>query len=816
MLKTNVIRKITVLIVIILCHSFLLSSTFSSVNGVLITRDSAFEPQRDNQRSEDVSFNFTRTFNRTLGNSWELASELDLPSHVESIDSFVGEGISAFVGDQEVTSIDESVHRLSVQLDSLTIYDDHDTLLEGEGESGEIFCEIFANGFRLKTAEYEANDETNPEITLNLPIFNDSWCFYLNITIAIFDKDTFSGPDSLGTFNYYTANPTTGQVSEETDLGDAEVHLSLELLEGPKPVTADQLAEGSFPYFPNDEPDNPAATNGIYSRVLVGFDSTQNKEVVCIQYIFYWAQEKIFGQTLHEDDYEELLIFLDPDNLQTPYRYVFENAGIFSQQFAILEYTPASNTTDIIAPITPELTPFLGYTTNLSYAIVNLNSETDKLRLAPIGISTLNLQVKNSFHHFETTTYDGFEEALPERYDLQPLNNSLLRFWFQKFEEALEEGVFWIDPLNMNTPIITPFTIDVMNPFQKPYIVTGYPNVVEDTDAFETALDNKQMTVNSSITGEVTFSVKARYTITTPPAVFPGDVFQAQVRVEMIEDETAIALGYQLAIDGSIKLLFLNKCFTSQYGGLTLTKLPTSQTTNNFSLCGLDDFLRDDLEITNEDFFSTDYVPGSTIVGDIQGMNVSLHLWDMLKTVLPMELPQASVPVNLLDHFIELFDLQVATSFDGYLQNSISSSNSTLAFITSPTSFLLEEAPSEQLFNINVSASAKGNETFQLIIDQQTLSYSLLAEWDLPVIIEDLVGLIDSGVRDQSMEIGTFPDVAQNSTNNYQITSEPITILSEPHGSMAWYTIVAIVGGVLLFIIGSLYLLSRMNKRRYY
>lgn len=803
-----------VLIAIMLCNSFLLSSTLISVNAVLVPSNSSFEIQRDNQRSEDISFNFTRTFNKTLGNSWELASELDIPSHVESISSFVGEDITAFVGDQEVTSIDESVHRLSVQLDSLTIYDDTDTLIEGE--SGEIYCEIFTNGFRLKTAEYEANDETNPEVTLNLPIFNDNWCFYLNVTIAIFDKDTFSGPDSLGVFKYYTANPTTGQISDETDLGDAEVHLSLEVLEGPTEVTADQLAEGIFPHFPNDEPGSPAEANGIYSRVLTGFDATQDKEVVCIQYIFFWEQEEYLIYPFHQDDYEELLIFLDPDNIQTPYRFVFENAGYFSQRFSILEYSPTSNTTDILTPITPELTPFLGHETNLSYAIVNLNSETDKLRLAPIGVPTLNLQLKNSFHHFETTTYDDFEEALYERYDLQPLNNSLLRFWFQKFEDALEAGVFWIDPLKMNTPIITPFTFDVMNPFQKPYIVTGYPNVVEDTDTFEAALDNKQMTLNSSITGEVAFSVKARYTITTPPSVFPGDVFQAKVRVEMIEDETALALGYNLSVDGSIKLLFLDKSFTSQYGGITRTTLPTSQTTNNFSLCGLDNFLKDDLEITNEDFFSTDYISGSTIVGAIQGINVSIHLWDMLKTVLPMELPQASIPTNFLDYFIELFDLQVTTSFDGYLQNSISSSNSTLGLITSSPSFLMEEAPSEQLFNINVSTSAKGNETFHLIIDQQTLSYSLLAEWNLAAIIENLVGLVDPGVRDLSMEIGTFPNIAQNFTNNHQITSEPITILSEPHGSMAWYTIVAIVGGILLFIIGSIYLLSRMHKRRYY
>ncbi len=381
--------------IIILSMSF---STIAQANATqkLLMKE-AVEPQ--STISGDVVFPFVKGLHLEDSRKWNLTDDLDVNKTLDNIPSFEGPGITAYTGSDVVPQISANRYLVQVTFINATIYDDHDII-----GAGDIYFNVTINGNFTQTAEYEThNDET---IFLDMTYFT-AWCFTLDISVEAWDADTPPTPDDeLGVYQYQTTSPTSQNISGLTDLGDALIWMEIEVLDTASGVTAEFLADGCKPYlYFCDETTSTEEADEVYSRVLVGYDSTKGKNVVIVQYIYYWIHEYFpfpVDIKFHEYDFEEFLIFIDPSDPMNPYRYVFDDgsyvSNTHSSRIAIWENTATSSIEETEAYIYEDLIPLLGENYTTDYKIFNLAEATDELRTGLSGMTTMNIIVQTSFH----------------------------------------------------------------------------------------------------------------------------------------------------------------------------------------------------------------------------------------------------------------------------------------------------------------------------------------------------------------------------------------------------------------------------------
>ncbi|MCE7745592.1 MAG: hypothetical protein GPJ52_10715 [Candidatus Heimdallarchaeota archaeon] len=232
----------------------------------------------------DITFPFGKALHLEDDNYWNMTDLLDVNQTLDQISSFTGSGITAYSGDDLVPAISADRYLVNVTLINATIYDDHDTI-----GAGEIYFNVTINGNFTETARTDVhNDET---LDVNLTAFT-AWCLTLDISVEIWDDDTFPDPDdALGLYHFQTTTPTSQNISGLTDIGDAKVWLEIEVLDSETGVTAEFLADGCKPYFYfTDETTSTEEANETYARVLVGPDPDEGLgTAICIQYIYAFS-----------------------------------------------------------------------------------------------------------------------------------------------------------------------------------------------------------------------------------------------------------------------------------------------------------------------------------------------------------------------------------------------------------------------------------------------------------------------------------------------------------------------------------------------
>ncbi len=726
----------------------------------------------------DVTFPFPKTLKLSGDNYWNMTDLLDVNETLDNIPSFTKSGITAYTGNDLVPQISANRYLVNVTLINATIYDDHDIIGEGE-----IYFNVTINGNFTETARYGANnDET---LDLNLGVFN-YWCLTLDINVEVWDDDTYPDPDdALGVYSNNIGTPTSQNISGLTDIGDAKVWLEIEVLDTAAGVTADFLADGCKPYlYFTDETTQTEEADEVFARVLAGNDPVKGKTVLCIQYIYYWGSEYFptpINIQFHEDDYEEFLIFIDPNDWTNPYRYVFDDGSYVSntrsQRIAIWENSPTSSILDTEAYVSEELTPLLGDNYTASYKIFNLDEATQENRSGLSGITTMNILVQTSFHNFQEGPpglLDFVTTELGYGYSIDELNDSIIKEFYQRHYHAFEEGLWFISFLGVDTPKVNPFTFDVMGTFAFPYLTNAYPNVVDDIDRFQKA--NKNF-VNYEYELELTVALllHARYTITAPDAVNPGDEFDATIEVEILEDETEIALLYDFFLNGTIKALFLNKNFLFDYEGKVGVNIPIGTIGNILSLLGFNPYEQEDVDVDDAGYLTLDqFSLAPTLLGNIMEADLSLHFWEIIKGELPKYYPVTYGPLKILDYFMEGIDLSMEASLDGFVNGTISSSDETIANVTTD-SFKFDGTTTSTTTHVAINEAITTNETFEITLGDLAFAFSFLADWIFDIEFNDIIALLAPEYGHMTFDLGTFPDVTWTSDDSYKLATTSVS-----------------------------------------
>ncbi|MBD3192313.1 MAG: hypothetical protein GF308_16860 [Candidatus Heimdallarchaeota archaeon] len=725
-----------------------------------------------NNSSGDITFTYPKSISFNDNNYWNLTNLLDINQSLDRINSFEAAGVSAYTGDQIVPGIDATKHLIRVSLLNATIYNDHDI---GEGE---IYFNITINGNFTETERYTAED--GDTIDINLNIFY-AWCLKLDIIIEVWEDDTSPTPDDeLGTFTYNTTTPSGEIISGLTDIEDAKVWLEIEVIDSDSDITAEFLADGCKPYFYiSDESPATEEPDEVYSRVLIGKDNETmgNKDIICIQYLFYWIKENFpvpINTQFHEDDYEEFLIFIDPADLYHPYRYVFDDGSYVSNtrssRLAIWENHPTTDINETTAFVTQELTPLLGGNVTTDYKIFNLDEASNELRTGLSGIGTMNLIIQTSFHNFQEGPPGLFDLSVNEigyNYSLSQLNDLKIREFFRRHYHAFEEGLWFISTLGKDTPKVHPFTFDIMNPFDFPYLINGYPNVVENIKLFQEANDNF-IDYQYNVEFTTALIINARYTIIAPDSVIPGDDFDVEIEVEILEDGVEIGMYYDFLLNGTIKALFLDKNFLFDYDGKVEANIPMDTLSNMLTLLSYRPLIKDGLALNVDNYLSLDqFSLSSNLLGDIMQAEASLHLWEIIKHQLPILYPPVFGPLHVLDYFMDAIDFKLDTSLQGFLNGTISSSDQNIATLTK-NSFNFDGSTSQTLSQVSVAETATSGTSFDIILDDLLFTMSFFTDWFLQIDFMEIIALLAPEYGHMTFDIGTFPNVNFTSDDSVQ------------------------------------------------
>ena len=719
--------------------------------------------------SGDITFPFGKGLHIGGDNHWNLTDLLDVNQTLENLPDFVGDGMTAYTGDDLIPGVSENRHLVAVELINSTIWNDNDF---GEGE---IYFNITVNGNFTKTANYAAND--GDTLLLNLSVFY-SWCFALSISVEVWEDDPAPTPDDeLGVYTYFTNSPTSEVITGNTTIGDAQVWLNITVFDTKTGITAESLAEGTKPYFYfSDETSATEDPDEVYARVIIGPDDDAGlATAICIQYIFYWTQENFPIPTdikFHDDDYEEFLIFIDPNNLMTPYRYVLDDgsyvSNMNSQRIAIWEEHETTDILETAAYSSDELAPLIGDNYSAAYKYFNITERPDAFRLALSGIRTMNLLVQTSFHNFQEGppgVFDIVSSEMGFNYTINEFNDTIIRKFFRRHYTAFEQGLWFISAVGIETPKVHPFTFDIVNPFKFPYLTNGYPNVVDDIAAFQKA--NKSW-VNYEYEIDLTLALllKARYTITSPDEVSPGDEFDATISVEILDDQTEIALLYDLYVNGSIQALFFDRNFLLDQEGKVSVNIPVRTMRLILTLLGYQPYQKSGLNLDKSGYLTLDNFQLSTnLLGDILTGNMSLHIWDLIKGELPHYFPITASPLHLIDYFMEAIDINLGAVFSGFVNGTIRTDKTSLA-TSGKTSFKFDGTTMSTTTHIVTSSDVTDTDTFQIVLDDLLFAYQFLADWSLDIDFGTILSLIAPQYATMHFNIGTFPNVGFSSDDS--------------------------------------------------
>ncbi|MHA1308207.1 MAG: hypothetical protein ACTSQN_13030 [Candidatus Heimdallarchaeota archaeon] len=725
----------------------------------------------------DITFPFTKTLALDGDNNWNMTDLLTVNETLDNLVDFEGDGITSYVGADVIPDISANRYNVRVTLVNSTIWNDHDI------GPGEIYFNVTINGNFTRTINYSANDDET--LYLDLSVFN-AWCLTLDITVEVWEDDTFPTPDDeLGVVHWVTTNPSSGFFGDNTTFGDAEVWLEVEVLDTEADVTAQFLADGCKPYFYiSDETTHTDEADNVTARVLVGPDADKGiSNAICIQYLFYWVEEYFpfpVDVKFHEDDYEEFLIFIDPSDIMSPYRFVFDDgsyvSNTHSSRIAIWQDQATTSILETEAYVSDGLTPLLGSNFTTDYKIFNITDVDDEIRTGISGIDTMNILVQTSFHNFQEGQPGILDLSVNElgfNYTVGNLTDEVIKDYFRNHYKAFEEGLWFISYIGLDTPKVHPFTFDIMNPFVFPYVINAYPNVVDDIDAFQEA--NKNF-INYEFDIEISFGflIYARYSITTPEEVRPGQEFDATIEVEILEDQTEIALLYDLFVNTTFKALFLDKNYLFDYEGKIAVDIPIATMRNILEFLGYAPYEQEDLNIDEAGYFTLDnFYLSPTILGTIMAANASVHFWDIILGEMPGLVPLTEKPLNLLDYFVESIDLTLGAGLEGFTNGTINAEESNGVDVDT-TSFEFDGTTMSEIVHVTVDDNVNNGDYVGIVLDDLAYNFKFFADWNFNIQFGTIISLIAPQYGEMNFNLGTFPNIDFTSSDTPILSAETV------------------------------------------
>jgi len=161
-----------------------------------------------------------------------------------------------------------------------------------------------------ETEQYQISDTPLQWFNFTTPItLYEGWTVLSSIIIEVFEYDVASADDSLGGIYWNFDDPNSIEGYWEFALGDVDIALKISVLDTNNIFTAKNLTELFQPFLcDRDDTAHTAGPNGVFARVIHGYDPAIDTNAFCIQYLYYWSEVWLDGfwsdELIHYDDFE--------------------------------------------------------------------------------------------------------------------------------------------------------------------------------------------------------------------------------------------------------------------------------------------------------------------------------------------------------------------------------------------------------------------------------------------------------------------------------------------------------------------------------
>ncbi|MHA2265933.1 MAG: hypothetical protein ACXAEN_26365, partial [Candidatus Thorarchaeota archaeon] len=640
----------------------------------------------------------------------------------DEINDFLPEGL------ERVTDVDIYYTDVSLSITQLHIIEDREFLGPGSmflnvllNDDHDSHNYIFDNG----GSYYVANDGTYLDVDISLTTYLYSMDGWFAIEIHGWEADPVVGwPDDymggeLIWFNLdgYTSRSISGWVSLNdyppdggTEPIQMEVYLELDFSNIEKASYPDDFTTSfdasyliSLIYFPKVYYDtldfaHLVLIENIYHQVYYGYDPAIGANAYLIYYMFYWPHEVDFQgiQFGHYYDFEPLLMYVQDIGLE-PYRIVYRDIGTYTLPPKIVaqdDYASTGSGTTNVSVSTP-LMPLLGDHCQVQYEIVNDYYSTPAYHyytdhgLTPY-MTVPYITITNTYHQMEIGVPPGSGEAVltPLQNYLLPMTNDFLRWGYGKLDEAFEspinvyEGVNLWNGADYRVPDNMSLTFDMLhNPFDFPYIVDGYEEIVHYTEAKQEYRENG---LYYDIDLGLSFSVPATVTLSVPTQVTTGETYDIDIDLVLDSNEIGITFDYSINLGYVLHWWFIGLEENVTYSGEC-----------NFAV-NLDDIegIVSSLGMSTESLLGeyqggwitvTDFSTSPNLLDTMLDCTIEIHLLRILTDLL------GTTGVGKLIDLVKLFmsdvDLIASPMISGYMTADLLAENSVISLDASELTF---------------------------------------------------------------------------------------------------------------------------------
>ena len=667
---------------------------------------------------------------------------------------------------------------LKIELTAMYVFDDHDLF-----SPGDIFVRYVPNywigdpkyngwlnyqGRYYDTAEYqiEDGDESWYNFTTPIELYND-WtvlsCMYLNV----FDYD--DGPDDdLGTIGWWYEDPHLIEgyheiqtyMEDTEEWGDAVLAFNIEILDTNDVFTAQNITELYQPFLiDNDDTDHTSDPNGLFGRVIHGYDNEIGMGSLCIQYLYYWNEVWTDGfwsdQFIHYDDYELVQIYLNftyTGDLWA-YRFVFDNHDEYitpasdtewrdSMEYSIYEW--GANESEILTKEvynSEELRPLLGEKYTASYQYRNLSLYYDDLCACYGGVVSMILTVETYNHQFAVGNTGG---DLLGQYYIDPYTDDVIQLCYELINDAFTLGTHEIN--GYTVPDYAPFAYDVLQVFELPYIHSNFDQLMQQAASFQGKTESGGVEINVDRSVNVTLFVPIETTLETSNELIPGEDVLGSLNINIKTDEAILVIDYFFNISVDVDLFFFTKSFGAVFTNSLTIDFSNPIIQMVLEEIGMEDTYEHSMEFL-DGMLSVDLEFTPQIIDTILNCTIGVHVDEILKYYFPQY-------ALLVDLFFEDVVFTINPVLTGYIESDLS-------FGSDIQSIHMEQTSMDIQFEFTVPE----------VIDEQYLLLELLnfvyglnfkINWGASIQFAEIISWFFDDIE---FDFGTWPN------DNYNLTS---------------------------------------------
>lgn len=774
---------------ILLLFGPLASLSFVNTNGNSQLRRNTSASYTEVTR--DVEFELGKSFSTTNTVSHPDYAERSASAITDTIDEYVPEGV------ERVTDVDVYYTDISISITQIHVIEDR------EFGAGSIYLNVVLNDdankdytFDNNGNYYVANDGDYLDVDISLTDYLYSMDNQFTITLHGWEADPDLGwpDDYMGGENLwyslegYSSRSIAGWCAfdeYDPDGGNNDIQIevyieidftNIEEMSYPKDFTTSN--DGSYlisaVYFPKvyyDTLDSAhlVLIDCIYEEVYYGYDESIDDYAYVIFYLFYWTHETddfgaLFG---HYYDYEPLLMFVR-DIGEEPYRIVYRDVGdnTLPPELIVQEEGASTDYGVDTSNISTSLMPLLGGSCSVDYTITNdyyttsaYHYETDH-GLTPFR-TVPYITVTNTYHQFEVGIPAGSGEAVltPIQNYLLPLSNAVIRTGYNRLDEAFDspinvyEGVTLWNGGDYKVPENMSLTLDLLhNPFEFPYIVDAYEDIVHYT---ESAQDYKENGLYYDISFDLTFAVPATLTINMPSQVTVGETYDVDIDLALDSPEIQISFAYDINLGLVLNWWFLGIDENASYAGKFDFAVNLEDMTALVKSLG---FSTEDLEGEyQEGWISVSDMSTSTdLLSTMLQCEMRIHLLRILSDLLGST--SVGPVIEIVKFFLADIDLVATPTISGSMSADLETDNSAISLDAAGLQF--EEGTTSKRVKMDVHG---GSSTSGIRLTNMQYQLAFSTAWDVDF---DFTGCVNNFVEDCCYDVGTFPSITESSDDH--------------------------------------------------